>query len=288
MKLKTLLMVVAMLCVSLFVVACGGGDDTTATPGTNAPGATTTKAQTTKTTTTKKTTTSKVTTTTVTTTLSPDFYTKIPAKLPNNETYTINTRVGLESENDYLSFGSGEGKIANIVWGTPCGIYGNGLSFACSMTAGTNGTPNRAEGNLKLVDPIFPTGIKGVLWYVDFSKMEVDTAKEGPCASVTINGNKYRSNKNGTGAGLNIGYYLKDGEWVQTTNVNSCRMQLPQGFAGWVYVPLTSYSGEGTLYDSTTGLGIEGEFITDMNLYTDHYVYSDTKSIVFDEILFVQ
>ena len=61
MKLKTLLMVVAMLCVSLFVVACGGGDDTTATPGTNAPGATTTKAQTTKTTTTKKTTTAKKT-----------------------------------------------------------------------------------------------------------------------------------------------------------------------------------------------------------------------------------
>ena len=285
MKLKTLLMVVAMLCVSLFVVACGGGDDTTATPGTQAPGATTTKAQTTTTKKTTKTTTSKVTTTTVTTTLSPDFFTKIPAKLPNNETYEIHTRYGLDAENDYLSF-TGE-KYTNLQW-INNGIYGNAISFACSMTA-DKGNPNRAEGTLNLMDPLQMQGVKGVLWYVDFSKLSKNPAQtnvgDGVCTSVTLEGNTYRSNLGGNGT--STGYYLKDGEWVQTTNVNACRMNVPDKFAGWLYVPLSSYGGAGDLYDATTGIGNE-KFITKFNLYTDGYTYTDQASVVFDEIIFVK
>ena len=41
-------------------------------------------------------------------------------------------------------------------------------------------------------------------------------------------------------------------------------------------------------YDGTTGIGIEGKWIKDVRLYTDYYVYSDQKSITFDEVLFVK
>ena len=284
MKLKTLLMVVAMLCVSLFVVACGGGDDTTATPGTQAPGATTTKAQTTTTKKTTKTTTKKTTTTTVTTTLSPDFFTKIPAKLPNNESYEVGVRIGLEAAEDYLALDGV--KYVNLGFSNT-GIYGNAFKMGCSMTAGSGGTPNRAEVEVQLFDPFSPEGLKGILWYVDFSEVDPHSdASKLPCTSITVNRNEFRSNKDGDRA--TRGYYLKDGEWVQTVNVNACRMEVPVGFKGWLYVPFTSYTGEGVLYDSVTGLGIEGKFVTAVRLYTDNYTYSDQKGIVFDEVIFVK
>ena len=288
MKLKTLLTVLAMLCISLFVVACGGGEETTADPGTQAPGATTTKATTTKKTTTKKSTTTKVTTTTVTTTLAPDYMSKLPTALPNNETFEIHTRIGLDTIDDYLAI---EGvKYANMTWDAQ-GIYGGSCNFGCSMTAGSNGTPNRAECYVSFADSVDPAGMKGVMWYVDFSRVDPNTEKGGPCTSITLGNNTYRSNLgdgSNTGLGKATGYYYNNGEWVQTTNVNSCRMEVPHGFKGWVYVPLTSYNGAGELYDGTTGIGIEGKWIQGINLYTDYYVYSDVKTLTFDEVLFVK
>ena len=286
MKLKTLLMVLAALCVSLFVVACGETEDTTAAQTTAGANNTTAATTTTKKTTTKKTTTSKVTTTTVTTTLSPEFYAAIPKNLPNNETYTILHREGLDSQDDYLDFSSGSGKSTNIQWPASGGAYGGYLTFACSMTA-NNGSPNRAEGNLQVNAAFTVKDVKGVLFWVDFSQVDPNPDKPGPVASVTMNKNTYRSSVDANRPLSGIGYYLLDGEWIQTNAVNACRMQLTTGFKGWVYVPMTSYTGAGTLYDEAAGRGIEGEWISNMNLYTDYYTYSDQKSIGFDEILFV-
>ena len=281
MKLKTLLMIIAMLCISLFAVACGGGDDTTTAAGTDAPAATTTAKETTKKTTTKKTTTTKATTTTVTTTLAPDYMTKLPASLPNNQTFEIHTRIGLDTADDYLSIDGH--KFTNMTWDAQ-GIYGGSCNFACDLEDG------RAECTVSLADSISPLGMKGVMWYIDFSRVDPNTAKNGPCTSITLGKNTYRSNLgDGSAAGLGqaTGYYYLNGEWVTTTNVNSCRMEVPHGFKGWVYVPLTSYNGAGELYDGTTGVGIEGKWINAINLYTDYYTYSDAKTLTFDEILFV-
>ena len=195
----------------------------------------------------------------------------------------MHTRLGLDSASDYAGFGSGEGKCTNVTWSSTGAVAGNALSFACSMTANTGGTPNRAEGTLTLKESVSSEGIKGILFYVDFSRVDPDTSKAGPVASITLNGNDYRSNY-----GDKIGYYYLNGEWVQTTATNACRMQLPTGFAGWVYVPITSYTGAGTLYNAETGVGVAGVEITNMNLYTDYYTYSDQKSITFDEIIFVK
>ena len=144
-----------------------------------------------------------------------------------------------------------------------------------------SGAGNRAEGNLVLGEGVSMKGVRGVLFYVDFSRVEANSGA-GPVASVTLNGNDYRSNY-----GSKVGYYYQGGSWNQTSAVNACRMQLPVGFAGWVYVPLTSYTGAGALYDAETGIGLDVT-VTNMNLYTDGYVYSATNSITFDEILFVK
>ena len=287
MKLKTLLLIVAILCVSLFVVACNGEETTAANDDPQGGDVTTTaKAVTTtkKATTTKKTT---VTTTTVTTTLDPNYKTKLPAKLPDGSTFDIHTRIGLDAEADYVKFASSESKIAGITWITSGGVYGGALKFACNMTL-NNGAGNRAEGNLELLDPFLPEGIKGVMWYVDFSGVDADPAKNGMCTSVTINGNTYRSKLDANVADSGKGWYYKDGAWVETQAVNACRMEIPAQFKGWLYVPITSYNGAGDLYDAATKTGLGNVFVQNMNLYTDHYVYSDSKFIIYDEIVFVK
>ena len=205
-----------------------------------------------------------------------------PATLPSGMLYDVTARIGLDAATDYAGFGSSAGKCTNISWSTTGAAYRGALSFACSMTA-NNGGPNRAEGTLSLSSAVSPEGARGILFYVDFSRVDPDTSRSGPVASVTINGNTYRSNY-----GTKLGYYYEGGAWVETVATNACRMQLPEGYAGWVYVPFTSYSGAGTLYDAQSGIGLAGVEITTMNLYTDYYVYSDQKSITFDEIMLVK
>ena len=108
----------------------------------------------------------------------------------------------------------------------------------------------------------------------------------------TINGNSFRSNKNGLRTAE--GWYFKDGAWIKTTNVHACRMDVPDKFAGWIYVPISQYwaSGKtdsaGTLYDASTGLGMTGVWVSSMCLYTEGYILTDQESITFDEILFVK
>ena len=114
------------------------------------------------------------------------------------------------------------------------------------------------------------------------------TAKEDAplCASVTLNGNDYRANMADHGS---VGYYYKDGAWVETKNVNACRMEVPAGFCGWIYVPATSYcdSNKNPVVDAN------GKFndiaVENMRCYTDGYVYTDAAEnyIIFDEIIYV-
>ena len=290
MKLKTLLLVVAILCVSLFVVACGDDVETTAGgegEGTTAA-ATTTKATTKKTTAEK---TTKATTTTVTTTLDPNYKNIIPAKLPDGSTYDIHTRLGLDAEADYVSF-DGQ-KYANLEWATTGGAYGGCLKFGCHQTV-NNGGPNRAEGTLVLLDPFMPEGVKGILLYVDASGLTANGAGSVPAGqvafSITIGTNTYRSNKGGNNTAK--GYYYKDGAWVETTNVNACRMAVPNGFKGWMYVSITEYwksnvDSAGDLYDAN-GIGLENVIVDRFNLYTEGYDYTTAGAIIFDEILFVK
>ena len=295
MKLKTLLLVVAILCVSLFVVACG--EDETTTAGENPDGttaATTTKATTKKTT---RETTTKVTTTTVTTTLDPNYKNLLPAKLPDNSTFDIHTRVGLDAEADYLAF-SGV-KYANLEWPTSGGVYGGCIKFGCSQTAGTNGTPNRAEGTLELLDPFTIEGVKGIMFYVDASALTANGAggsqpvPAGQVAfSVVMGNNAYRSNKNGVGTAK--GYYYKDGVWTETSNANACRMAVPDKFKGFIYVPLGEFwkggktDASGELYDAN-GIGLGNVIVDQLKLYTEGYDYAAAgAAVIFDEVLFVK
>jgi len=130
-------------------------------------------------------------------------------------------------------------------------------------------------------------GARGILFWVDYS--HVDPKEDAPlCASVTLNNNSVRANKDDHGS---VGYYFKDGAWVETKNVNACRMEVPAGFAGWIYIPATSYvfSTDG----KPTAADADGKFqsieVENMRLYTDGYAYTDNaeKFIIFDEILYV-
>jgi hypothetical protein len=106
------------------------------------------------------------------------------------------------------------------------------------------------------------------------------------CASVTLNGNNNRSNGPANSAGSAVAYYFDGNAWVQTTNVTSCRLEIPNNFAGWIYVPSSSFFDKvsGTALGDTFG----DIFLTSMRCYTDGYVYSAENYIIFDEIVFVK
>ena len=288
MKLKTLLLVVALLCVSLFVVACGGGDDTTEAPGTDAPGATTTEATTTKKVTSNRcTTTKKTTTTTAATTLSPDFFAKLPAKLPNNQSYEVAYRFGMESDEEFLS---SSGNYGTHSFTTEGAVFGNAIKYNSLMTA--SGSARRNELYMDVLDSFEPTGLRGVMWYIDFTGVSGIEGKL--CSTVCLNKNGFRSAALAGVEKSGIGYYLKDGEWVQTAPVNGDRMGVPVGFKGWMYVPITSYlvsnksDASGVLFDPDTGLGISGQYITGFRVYSDGYEYGDDAFVLADEVLFLK
>lgn len=229
--------------------------------------------------------TKKTLSTTAATTLPAELLLKIPSSLPGGESFDVHTRIGLDSADSCFSL-EGE-SFTGVSFAGEHAVYGGALSFACNPDTG------RAEVKINLKDNLHVHGIKGVMWYVDFSRVSPDPKNEGPCASISLADNVFRSNNGGFPGDYAIGYYYLGGEWNVTCNVNFCRMQLPEGFCGWVYVPLTSYNrlkaGTSTeLYDAETGVGVEGLYVSVLRLHTDGYEYSDQKSITFDEIIFVK
>ena len=291
MKLKTLLLVVAILCVSLFVVACG--DDVETTAGGEGE-ATTTEATTTVATTTKATTTKKTTTATTTaaaTGIPTELTSLLPTKLPDNTTPDILHRISFDTEDDFLAANA---NATNKEFTATGAIYGKAFRFSSIMSR--EGTARRGEAYMDLLDPFSTEGIKGLLWYIDFSDVEVNPAvTTGLCTSVTFNTNGYRSKFVDGVEGSGIGYYYKDGVWTETkANVNACRMPVPEKFKGWIYVPITSYTkggsstASGDLFDASTKVGLANVFVTNFRVYTDGYTYSDDHYVLVDELLYLK
>ena len=208
----------------------------------------------------------------------------MPVSLPDFSQYEIVTRLmsfdrGAE---DYVIQGNSQGSV-KFVGELEGAIYGQ----ATKVNAIDDGGTKRTEFTVVPLEDVVINDAKGVMFYVDFSNVQAD-AEKPLCASVTINDNAYRAKgpNGGNGDRSAIGYYYVAGTWVETANVNACRMELPAGFAGWVYIPATSF------YDGTNKVGL-GEtfgdiFVMNMRCYTDGYVYSADNYIIFDEITFIK
>ena len=175
------------------------------------------------------------------------------------------------------------GATVQIVTEEQGAIYGTGYRFAAyGKTAGGD----RGEITAISYYEANPKGAKGVIFYVDFSHV-ADNPEKPLCASVTFNNNTYRANKADNGS---VGYYYLDGLWVETKNVNACRMEIPANFVGWIYIPATSFVLNS---DKSPAVDEQGKFIditvNNMRCYTDGYVYGsdDTTYIIFDEIIYV-
>ena len=206
----------------------------------------------------------------------------MPVALPDFSSYEIVTRaMSFDSGiDDYVIAGNSKGS-ATFVSEVEGAVYGQ----AIKMAAKNDSKDDRAEIEVTPLGDMDISTAKGIMFYVDFSNV-IDNPEKPMCTSVTINTNKYRAKgaENATGAG--IGYYYIAGTWVQTTNVNACRMEIPANFAGWVYIPATSYYGS----DEAAGLGetFGDIFVMNMRCYTDGYTYSADNYIIFDEIVFVK
>ena len=175
---------------------------------------------------------------------------------------------------------SGTVKIRTVEEGA---AFGTAFSFA-----GYGKTPGGDRGEVKFFSYYEASvkGAKGILFYIDFTHVEPDSSKT-LSASVTLNSGSYRTNKANNES---VGYYYKDGLWTETHNVTVCRMALPESFAGWIYLPATSYQQTS---DKTSVVDAQGRFIDisveSMYCFTDGYKYSadDSGYIIVDEIIYV-
>ena len=208
----------------------------------------------------------------------------MPVMLPDLSSYEIVSRAMSfdAGADEYVVAGNSQGSTTFIseIEGA---VFGQAVKMAAINDAGSN----RAEIEVTpLLDMDISTA-KGVMFYVDFSNVTPNPEKP-MCTSVTINTNKYRAKgpNNGNGDGSAVGYYYMAGTWFQTSNVNACRMEIPANFAGWIYIPSTSYYGS----DEAAGLGetFGDIFVMNMRCYTDGYTYSADNYIIFDEIVFVK
>lgn len=269
MKLKTLLAMMLVLVATVFAIACNGGDDTTATPGTDAPGgttaATTTKATTTKVTTTKKTT----VTTTRATTLPREITFEIPAKLPNGKAY-----------NSVLVF-DGTEESAAVVKTKDGGTYDIFTKADGNKVFAYHITKDWMEATVAF-DPYFFSGEEdGMLFYADISQTKADElACIGP--RITVYGSAYQAGshnnsieRQGDAVEHNHAYYLADGavDWVQTFNYSNCRVAVPSQFKGWLYLPFDQLSQSGNNIETLANFiaSYPGECdLTQVEFYTGH------------------
>ena len=208
----------------------------------------------------------------------------MPSTLPDGSTYVIACRTmsfDYSTDDYYITGNSSAGASFVDVQGGA--LFGQ----AIKINAVDNNNPEkRAEIEVTPLGDVTIEGSRGVMFYVDFSDVDPAAEPGKMCCSVTINTNDIRSNGPENKAGSGIGYYYDGTTWVQTTNITSCRMNIPDNFAGWVYVPASSF------YDKTQGAAFGETFpdilVTSMRCYTDGYTYSATDFIIFDEIVFVK
>ena len=208
----------------------------------------------------------------------------MPATLPDGSAFEIACRTMCfdRGEEDYMIEGNSKGS-ATYVDDLNGAIFGKAIKINACDDGGTK----RTEIEVCPFEDVVVLGCKGILFYVDFSNVVPTGEPDKMCTSVTINRNEMRAQGPEKATGSGIGYYYLDGAWVQTTNITACRMQIPDNFAGWVYIPATSY------YDvkndkPLTGETFEDIFVLNMRCYTDGYVYSADNYIIFDEITFVK
>lgn len=208
----------------------------------------------------------------------------MPDKLPDGAEFEIVSRTMCfdRGAEEYFIQGNSAGGVS-FVDAENGAIYGQAVKIVAQADAGGK----RAEIEVAPFEDVITEGCKGILFYVDFSNVEPAADVETKmCASVTINVNDIRAQGPENTKGSGIGYYYTGSEWVQTSNITACRMEIPLNFQGWIYIPASSY------YDKKAGAGL-GEvfgdiFVNNMRCYTDGYTYSADRYIIFDEITFVK
>ncbi|MBO5415955.1 MAG: hypothetical protein J6A83_04930 [Clostridia bacterium] len=185
-------------------------------------------------------------------------------------------------------------------------------------TGGANGKAlkmvangNTAEGNIDLGGVQDWSKWDGLMVYVDMSGVIPKDGKAGKGGigirltsalydkgifAWTRNGNPNANVAEIPGFEINA-WYLVDGSWVKADQaaMDGERIQVPEDFAGWVYIPFTSYitiqGSEGT----PEGGVYQSEFINKIMLLSGPYTFADpadgeenTSVVIVDEINLVK
>ena len=136
-----------------------------------------------------------------------------------------------------------------------------------------------------LEDSVNISGARGIMFYVDLSGVTPKDDSASLCASVSLNNLYSRGDKREEENA--VAWYYANGEWLETTNINDYRYQLPVNFQGWVYIPASSFIGtedSSAVYENGKFTDLE---ISSVGCYADGYKYSADDIVIFDEISLV-
>ena len=167
------------------------------------------------------------------------------------------------------------------------GISGN----AGVLTTGSN----TCEATFTLGESVDLTQYSGVLFWADVSGVKVNknnatgvAVRFSPEGGGTIWTRNRIDQTEPAIDGFHVRAYYLDGEtWKECDEsiMNGERVQLPEGFKGWVYIPFKSYL---STKEGVAGLSDSAKAVNKLMLLSGPYKTADGGDVVFDEIQLVR
>ncbi|MBO4413419.1 MAG: hypothetical protein J5830_01805 [Clostridia bacterium] len=167
------------------------------------------------------------------------------------------------------------------------GISGN----AGVLTTGSN----TCEATFTLGESVDLTQYSGVLFWADVSGVKVNknnatgvAVRFSPEGGGTIWTRNRIDQTEPAVDGFHVHAYYFDGEnWHECDEsiMNGERVQLPEGFKGWVYIPFKSYL---STKEGVAGLSDSAKAVNKLMLLSGPYKTADGGDVVFDEIQLVK
>ena len=217
----------------------------------------------------------------------------LPTEIRGETTFATKTVISFDEENAIANYVR-ESSSGRCTFELADGVIGKGLKLTsgintCELNVLLPPDKNSTSQNWSYYD--------GIMWYVDNTGLTLNTDQTLSGTAVRVYPkSSYAWTRNTASPVLPDfaidAYYLKDGVWTlcDQSQMNGERLMLPTNFAGWIYVPFTSYiTVKGTNNQPTQGI-IGSEIVTQLMLLSGPYATNPTgcSSLIFDEITLVK
>ena len=217
----------------------------------------------------------------------------LPTSIRGETKFATKTVISFDEENAIANYVQ-ESSAGRCTFELADGAIGKGLK----LTSGTN----TSELYVQLPTDEGSTAqnwsyYDGIMWYVDNTGLSLNTDQVLSGTGIRVfPKSSYAWTRNTTAPVLPDfaidAYYLKNGEWTlcDQSKMNGERLMLPVNFAGWIYVPFSSYiTVKGASGNPEQGI-VGSEIVSKLMLLSGPYATTPEgcSSLIFDEITLVK